>query len=93
MGECRSSGPTNHGTTSWHLSQRLLAVPASVRGSDAVADKRPSGLSDVLSDRNGASLMCRHADDRLQLRENSMVGLGRSAGEAQQATGSWPGSV
>jgi hypothetical protein len=37
--------------------------------------------------------MCRLADVRLQLRENSMMGLGRSAGEAQQGTGSWPGSV
>ena len=43
----------------------------------------------MLSDRNWASLMCRLADVRLQLRENSMTGLGRSAGEAQQGTGSW----
>ena len=42
---------------------------------------------------NWASLMCRLADVRLQLRENSMMGLGRSAGEAQQGTGSWLGSV
>jgi hypothetical protein len=36
---------------------------------------------------NWASLMCRLADVRLQLRENSMMGFGRSAGEAQQGTG------
>jgi hypothetical protein len=42
----------------------------------------------VLSDRNWASLMCRLAGVRLQLREDFMMGLGRSAGEAQQGTGS-----
>ncbi len=41
----------------------------------------------------GLVLMCRLADVRLQLREYSMMGLGRSAGEAQQGTGSWLGSV
>ena len=40
-----------------------------------------------------ASLMCRLPHVRLQLRENSMMGLGRSAGEAQQGAGSWLGSV
>jgi hypothetical protein len=40
-----------------------------------------------------ANLMCHLADVRLQLGENSMMGLGRSAGEAQHGTGSWLGSV
>ena len=40
-----------------------------------------------------ASLMCHLPHVRLQLRENSMIGLDRSAGEAQQGTGSWLGSV
>ena len=44
----------------------------------------------MLSDRNGAHLMCRLADVRLQLRENFMMGFGRFAGEAQQGTGSLP---
>lgn len=37
--------------------------------------------------------LCRLANVRLQLRENSMMGLGRSAGEAQHGTGSWLDSV
>ena len=40
----------------------------------------------MLSDRNRANLMCRLADVQLQLRENSRMGLGRSAGEAQRGT-------
>ena len=71
--------------TAIHAELKALGVCPRLR-----ADHR---VSDVLSDRNTASLMCRLADVRLQLRENSMMGLGRSAGEAQQGTGSWLGSV
>jgi hypothetical protein len=47
----------------------------------------------VLSDRNCGSLLCRLEDVQLHIRENSVMGLGRFAGEAQQETGSWPGSA
>jgi hypothetical protein len=73
------------GATAIHAELKALGVCPRVR-----ADHR---VSDVLSDRNSPSLMSRLADVRLQLRENSMMGLGRSAGEAQQGTGSWLGSV
>jgi hypothetical protein len=47
----------------------------------------------VISDRNRANLMWRLADVRLPLREKFIIGLGRSADEAQQKTGFWLGSV
>ena len=52
-----------------------------------------SGASDVLLDRNWANLMWRLADVRRRLREEFLMGMGRSADEAQQKTRSWLGSV
>src|SRR5262249_4630030 len=60
------------------LTSNLTAADgsASLRGSDAVADKSPSGVSDVRSDRKCPSLMCRLADGRLQLPEKLHGGPG-----------------
>jgi hypothetical protein len=52
-----------------------------------------SGARDVISDRNRANLMWRLAAVRLPLREKFIIGLSRSADNAQQKTGFWLGSV
>jgi hypothetical protein len=85
-GPCRAGPPLLFiRATAIHAELKALGVCPRLR-----ADHR---VSDVLSDRNSPGLMSRLAGVRLQLREKSMIGLGRSAGEAQQGTGSWLGSV
>src|SRR5262245_46934822 len=72
VGECCGAGPTSCETSN----PEAADGSESLRGSDAVADKSPSGVSDVRSDRKHPSLMCRLAYGRLQLPEKLHGGPG-----------------